>query len=405
MKSLLIVCDGMGDRLTNGKTPLEAAKTPNMDYLAKEGICGIMDTVGTGVRPGSDTSHLSLFGYNPFEVYTGRGPFEARGAGVELKKGDVAFRANFASLRNGMIVDRRAGRDEEGLEDLSKELQGMEFDGVKVLFKRCKGHRAVLVLRGKDLSCAVSETDPEEVGVVPNKSKPLDKDPKSVRTALVLNKFTEKAREILDKSSVNKKRIAKGKLPANLVLARGCGMEPNIQSFEERYGVKAACVSATSLIMGVCKSLGMDVIEVPEANGHVDSNIGKKADAAIKALDKYDFVFLHIKGTDEASHDGNFAAKTAMLERVDKEVIGPILNRVDLKNTTIVLTADHSTPLRLKQHSADPVPLCIFGDVRTDDVSKYSERTCAKGGLLRICGRNLMGIILDLGGKSKLFGA
>jgi len=405
MKSLLIVCDGMGDRLTNGKTPLEAAKTPNMDYLAKEGICGIMDTVGTGVRPGSDTSHLSLFGYDPFEVYTGRGPFEARGAGVELKKGDVAFRANFASLKDGMIIDRRAGRDEEGLEELSKELQGMEFDGVKVLFKRCKGHRAVLVLRGKDLSCAVSETDPEEVGVVPNKSKPLDKDPKSVRTAQVLNKFTEKAKEILDKNAVNKKRIAKGKLPANLVLARGCGMEPNIQSFEKRYGINATCVSATSLIMGVCKSLGMDVIEVPEANGHVDSNIGKKANAAIKALEKYDFVFLHIKGTDEASHDGNFAAKTEMLERIDTEVIGPILKKVDLKNTTIVLTADHSTPLRLKQHSADPVPICIFGDVRTDDVTKYSERTCAKGGLLRICGRNLMGIILDLGGKSKLFGA
>jgi len=405
MKSLLIVCDGMGDRLTNGKTPLEAAKTPNMDYLAKEGICGIMDTVGTGVRPGSDTSHLSLFGYDPFEVYTGRGPFEAHGAGLELKKGDIAFRANFASLKDGMIVDRRAGRDEEGLDELSKELQDLEFDGVKVLFKRCKGHRAVVVLRGKDLSCAVSETDPEEVGVVPNRSKPLDKDPKSVRTAQVLNKFTEKAREILDKSAANKKRIAKGKFPANIVLARGCGMEPSIQSFEERYGIKAACVSATSLIMGVCKSLGMEVIEVPEANGHVDSNIGKKADAAIKALEKYDFVFLHIKGTDEASHDGNFAAKTAMLERVDKEVIGPILKKVDLKNTTIALTADHSTPLRLKQHSADPVPLVIFGDVRTDDVTKYSERTCAKGGLLRICGRNLMGIILDLGGKSKLFGA
>lgn len=405
MKSLLIVCDGMGDRLTNGKTPLEAAKTPNMDFLAKEGICGIMDTVCTGTRPGSDTSHLSLFGYDPFEVYTGRGPFEAHGAGLELKKGDVAFRANFASLKDGLIADRRAGREEEGLEELSKELEGMEFDGVKVLFKRCKGHRAVIVLRGKDLSCAVSETDPEELGVSPLKSRPLDKDPKSAKTAQVLNKFTDKAREVLDKSAVNKKRVSKGMLPANIILARGVGMQPDLQPFEERYGIKAACVSATSLIIGVCKALGMEIIDVPEANGHVDSNIGKKAEAAINALEKYDLVFLHIKGTDEASHDGNFAAKAAMLERVDKDVIGPILKKVDLKNTTIVLTADHSTPLRLKQHSADPVPLVIFGDVRTDDVSKYSERTCAKGGLLRICGRNLMGTILDISGKSKLFGA
>ena len=405
MKSLMIVCDGMGDRLTNGKTPLEAAKTPNMDFLAKEGICGIMDTVGAGIRPGSDTSHLSLFGYDPFQVYTGRGPFEARGAGLDLKKGDIAFRANFATMKDGIITDRRAGRDEEGLEELSKELDGMEIDGVKVVFKRCKGHRAVIVFRGKDLSCAVSETDTDEVGIPPSISKPLDKDPKSKKTADILNKFTEKAQQILEKSSVNKKRVSARKLPANVVLARGAGMAPDLPGFEEKYGIKAACISATSLIMGVCKSVGMDVIAVPEANGHVDSNIGKKAEAAIKALEKYDFVFLHIKGTDEASHDGKFDAKKEMIERIDKEVIGPILKKVDLKNTTIVLTADHSTPLRLKQHSADPVPIVIFGDVRTDDVSKYAERSCAKGGLTRICGCSLMGIILDLGGRSKLFGA
>ncbi len=401
----MIVCDGLGDRLTEGRTPLEAAKTPNMDFMAKEGICGIMDTVGTGIRPGSDTSHLSLFGYDPFQVYTGRGPFEARGAGLDLEKGDVAFRANFASMKDGLIFDRRAGRDESGLDELAKELEGLEFDGVGVFFKRCKGHRAVIVFRGKDLSCAVSETDTDEVGLAPNKSVPLDGDPRSKRTADVLNKFTEKAAQILGNSAVNRKRVTEGKLPANIVLARGAGMEPDIQSFEERYGIKAACVSATSLIMGVCKAVGMDVIEVPEANGHVDSNIGKKAEAAIKALEKYDFVFLHIKGTDEASHDGRFDSKKEMIERIDREVIGPIIKGVDLDNTTIVLTADHSTPLRLRQHSADPVPLVILGDVRTDDVMNFSERSCVKGGLLRICGRSLMGIILDLGGKSKLFGA
>lgn len=405
MKSLMIVCDGLGDRLTDGRTPLEAAKTPNMNFMAKEGICGIMDTVGTGIRPGSDTSHLSLFGYDPFQVYTGRGPFEAHGAGLDLEKGDVAFRANFASMKDGVVVDRRAGRDEEGLDELSGELSGMEFDGVRVIFKRCAGHRAVIVFRGKDLSCAVSETDTDEVGVPPGKSVPLDKDPRSKRTADVLNKFTERASQILEKSAANGKRISEGKLPANVVLARGAGMEPALESFERKYGIKAACVSATSLIIGVCKALGMDVIAVPEANGHVDSNIGKKAEAAIKALERYDFVFLHIKGTDEASHDGRFDAKKEMIERIDKEVLGPILTRVDLKTTTIVLTADHSTPLRLKQHSADPVPLVILGDVRTDDVTNFSERSCAKGGLLRICGRSLMGILLDLGGRSKLFGA
>ena len=404
-KILLIVCDGMGDRLTKGKTPLEAALTPNMDRLAEKGITGIMDTVGAGIRPGSDTSHLSLFGYDPFQVYTGRGPFEAHGAGLDLSCGDVAFRANFASLKGGIIVDRRAGRDEEGLEELAKALNGMEIDGAKVVFKRCMGHRAVIVFKGRDLSCAVSETDTEEVGVKPNKSLPLDDNPKSKRTADVLNKFTEKARKILDESLVNKARIAKGKLPANVVLARGAGMEPEMVSFEQKYGIKAACVSATSLVMGVCKALGMDVIEVAGANGHVDSDIGNKAAAAIKALKAYDFVFLHIKGTDEASHDGKFEGKKKMIERIDAEVIGPVLKRVDLKNTTVALTADHSTPLSIRQHSADPVPLAILGDVRTDDVRRFGERACAKGGLNRICGRSLMGILLDVSNRAKLFGA
>jgi 2,3-bisphosphoglycerate-independent phosphoglycerate mutase len=262
-----------------------------------------------------------------------------------------------------------------------------------------------MVFKGKGLSCAVSETDTEEAGVAPNKAKALDGKPESKRTADVLNKFTEKARKILEESNVNKARIAKGKLPANIVLARGAGMEPDITSFEQKYGIKGACVSATSLIMGVCRSIGMDVIEVKGANGHIDSDIGKKAAAAIEALHKYDFVFLHIKGTDEASHDGKFELKKKMLERIDKEVIGPILKKADLNNTTIVLTADHSTPLGLKQHSADPVPIAILGDVRTDDVTKYAERSCAKGGLSRICGRSLMGIVLDISNRAKLFGA
>lgn len=405
MKSLLIVCDGMGDRLTNGRTPLEAAKTPNMDYLAREGITGIMDTVGAGVRPGSDTSHLSLFGYDPHEVYTGRGPFEAHGAGLELRKGDVALRCNFATVKDGKIADRRAGRDEEGLDDLARALDGMDIGDTKILFRRCKGHRAVLVLRGKGLSPCVTETDGEEEGVPPRKSEPLDKDPKSIKTANVLNEFTKRAQKILEASAVNKERIRKGKPPANAVLARGAGIEPDITPFEKKYGISAACVCATSLIMGVCRSLGMQIIEVPGATGHTDSDIGKKAKAAIAALKTHDFVFLHIKGTDEASHDGKFDVKTKMIERIDAEVVGPIIREADLKDTTIVLTADHSTPLALRQHSADPVPLVIHGDVRTDDVVKFGERDCAKGGLHRIRGRELMGIILDVSNRSKLFGA
>lgn len=403
MKSLFIVCDGLGDRLTNGKTPLEAAKTPNMDLLAMNGITGIMDPVRVGIRPGSDTSHLSLFGYDPFKLYTGRGPFEAAGAGIKLKEGDIACRCNFASMKDGRINDRRAGREEEGLDQLARDIEKITVKGVKLIFKRCQGHRAVLVIRGKSLSPHITDTDPEETGVPPNKSKPIDGKKDSAKTADILNEFTRKTIEILSNHQVNSKRIGNGKPPANVVLCRGTGINPHLEPFKRKYGMKGACISATTLITGVCRAVGMDGITVKGANGHTDSNIGAKAKAAIKALKKYDFVFLHIKGADEASHDGNFQAKREFIERIDSEVIAPILK--EAKDTTIILTADHSTPISVRQHSADPVPIAILGDVRTDSVKKFTERDCAKGGLGRICGINLMGIILDLGDEAELFGA
>jgi 2,3-bisphosphoglycerate-independent phosphoglycerate mutase len=399
MKSLLIVCDGMGDRLTGGKTPLEVARTPNMDGIAREGITGIMDTVRTGVRPGSDTAHLSLFGYDPFEVYTGRGPFEAYGANLELKSGDVALRCNFATIRNGRVIDRRAGRDEQGLEELAAEVSKIKLKGAGMIFKRCAGHRAVLVLRGRNLSSNVTDTDPEAVDVPPSRSRPLDGGSASRKTADLLNEFTRKTEKILSKHPANKKR----KLPANVVLCRGAGIKPELESFGEKYGIKAVCISATTLIKGVCKCIGMDVMDVEGATGHVDSKISRKAKVTLNALKKYDLVFLHIKGTDEASHDGNFDSKRKMIERIDREVIGPVLKGA--RNTTIVLTADHSTPLSIRQHSADPVPVAIIGDVRRDHIEKFTERECSRGGLNRICGLDLINLILDISDRAKLFGA
>lgn len=399
----MIVCDGMGDRLTGGRTPLESAVKPNMDKIASEGICGIMDTVRAGIRPGSDTSHLSLFGYDPLKVYTGRGPFEAAGAGLELEEGDIAFRCNFATMEDNKIIDRRAGRTEYGLSELAEEIAKIKIRGVDLLFKRCAGHRAVLVLRGKGLSPKVMDTDPDRDNVPPSESIPLDNSPNSRKTAKILNEFTKKTKEILSDHPINKERVSQGMMPANIILSRGGGIKPQLEGFEKRYGIKAVCISGTTLIKGVCRSIGMDIIDVEGATGHIDSNIGAKVEAAIEAIDRYDFIFIHIKGTDEASHDGRFDLKEKMIERIDSEVVGPIIYGV--KDATIVLTADHSTPLSIRQHSADPVPVAILGDVRTDDVKRFTERDCAKGGLCRIRGPELMDIILDISDRAKLFGA
>jgi len=403
MKCLMIVCDGLGDRLTEGKTPLEAAETPRMDRFAKQGICGIMDTVRAGIRPGSDTSHLSLFGYDPMTVYTGRGPFEAAGAGLQMQDDDVAFRCNFATVVNGKIVDRRAGRAEHGLDALAEEIAKIKIKGVEVFFRKCAGHRAVVVFRGEKLSCRVRDTDPDVTDVPPVLSCSLDGKIDSKNTAKILNEFTMRSMEILAAHPMNKERVSRSFLPANIILCRGGGSRPHLDSFKDKYGMTAACVAGTTLIKGVCKSVGMDIIEVKGATGHIDSDICAKAQTAIEALKSYDFVFLHIKGTDEASHDGRFDLKRKMIERIDAEVVALALEWV--KDTVIVLTADHSTPLSIRQHSADPVPIAIIGDVRSDDVSRFTERDCAKGGLCRICGRDLMNIILDLADRAKLFGA
>jgi len=399
----MIVCDGLGDRLTEGKTPLEAAVTPHMDRFAKEGICGIMDTVRAGIRPGSDTSHLSLFGYDPMTVYTGRGPFEAAGVGLQLQDGDVAFRCNFATVVDGKIVDRRAGRAEYGLDVLAEEIAKIQIKGTEIFFRKGAGHRAVVVFRGEKLSCSIRDTDPDLIDVPPQLSCSLDGKVDSKKTAKVLNEFMKKSMEVLAAHPMNKERVERGFLPANTILCRGGGIRPHLDSFKDKYGMTAACIAGTTLIKGVCRSIGMDIIEVKGATGHVDSDISAKVQTAIEALKSYDFVFLHIKGTDEASHDGRFDLKRKMIERIDAEVVALAIDWV--KDAVIVLTADHSTPLSIRQHSADPVPVAIIGDVRSDDVSKFTERDCAKGGLCRICGRDLMNIILDVANRAKLFGA
>jgi len=426
MKALVVICDGMADRpvpeLAN-KTPLEIAHTPNLDWLAKHGVCGIMDTIEPGVPPGSDTAHLALLGYNPFEVYTGRGPFEAAGAGIDLDPGDIAFRANFATVDDsGVITDRRAGRIHE-TKPLEEALQQIKIKGTKTIFRSTVGHRGVLVLKGPGLSHEVSDSDPHETGKKPLEVAPLLQAPeqsfpvypviaggvrkyvirrnRAVKTAKVLNDYSKKAHEILKKHKLNRERVEKGLPPANFILLRGAGIVPKLIPLEKRLGLRGACVAAAALVKGVCKLAGMDTVNVPGATGSVDTDLNAKANAAHKLLEEHDFVLLHIKGTDEVSHDGNPRAKVEFIEKIDK-ILARFIDSVDF----IVVTADHTTPVSVKDHTADPVPLLIYGpNVRRDEVEKFGERDVTKGGLCRIHGKNLLPILADLMGESHKFGA
>lgn len=406
-----MIIDGMADRPLKElgyKTPLEAARTPNMDKLAEIGINGIMDPISPGIRAGSDTSHISILGYDPYEVYTGRGPFEAAGVGVDVIAGDIAFRCNFSTQdENGIITDRRAGRIREDTDKIAESINSLKLEGfedIEIIFKESTGHRAVLVLRGSGLSDKVSDADPKYEGKPPKEVVPLDDSPEASKTAKILNKFVETSYEILKDHPVNLKRKDEGKNPANVVLPRGVGAVPHFTPFNEKYGLKAACIAETGLIKGIGKIAGMDLIDVEGATGGIDTDLESITRNIIDTAkgNNYDFILINIDGADEAGHDGQMEEKLSFIEKVDA-VIGEVMKIDDLY---FILTADHSTPVAVMDHTGDPVPIVIKGpEVRVDDVNNFNEKAATSGGLCRIRGCDVMNILMDLMNKSEKFGA
>ena len=402
-----MIMDGMADRPLEDlgfKTPLEGADTPNMDKLAETGICGIMDTIKPGIRPGSDTAHISILGYDPYVVYTGRGPFEAAGVGVDVLEGDIAFRCNFSTANDeGIILDRRAGRIRERTEELASSINSIDLNDVEIIFKESTGHRAVLVLRGNGLSDKVSAADPKYDGKKWTKVKPLDQTREAQKTADILNQVVERSYELLKDHPLNLERIDNGENPANIILPRGAGAVPHVQPFYDKYGLKAACIAETGLIKGIGKIMGMDIIDIDGATGGVDTNLDNIAQGILDTASKdYDFLLINIDGADEAGHDGNAKDKLEFIERADA-VVGKLR---DLDDFYFILTADHSTPISIMDHTGDPVPLVINGpDIRVDDVVEFNERSATQGGLCRIRGSDIMNILMDLMNKSAKFGA
>ena len=405
-KILIVVCDGLGDRPVKAlgrATPLQAATRPNLNHFAKGGACGIMDIIAPGVRPGSDTAHLALFGFDPYKVYTGRGPFEAMGVGMEVRPGDVAFRCNFSTVSDKMeIVDRRAGRIKEGTAELAQALDNWEYEGVKVYFKEGTEHRGVLLLRAQGLSPLVSDPDPHQEGVRPLECAP--KAPEAALTARVVNAFVRRSYEILREHPVNRERISAGERPANIILPRGAGIMPHLPTFQERFGMKCAAIAGVALVKGICRVTGMEMQNVKGATGGLDTDMNAKIEAAMKALGDHDLVFVNIKAADLCGHDGDYKTKVNVVTRIDRAM--GLLWKDFPEDAHFALTADHSTPVCAKDHTGDPVPLAIFGKcVRTDGVGTFDEIACAGGGLGRLRGTDLLQMMLDLTGRTEKFGA
>ena len=394
MKGVLVIADGLGGRPTDtpeGKTCLQAARTPNLDELARRGAVGLLDPIGPGVRPGSDTAHLSIFGYDPYREYPGRGVFEAVGVGLEVHGGDLCFRTNFATVDEGFVVlDRRAGRIHRGQEELEQALQALKPKSapeVEVFFKASTEHRGALVLKGPDLSPGITEADPHRVGRRVLDVTPTEDTPQARRAAQIVNEIIRQSYELLKDLSINREREARGLPPANFLLPRGASTVPRLETLPERYGVQGVVIAAGALYIGVGVLAGLEFKRAEGATGGVDSNVLSKAKlAAAELSDGKDFAFVHMKGADSAGHDHNAAAKISFIEKVD-EAMGHLLEHLDWSETHLAFTGDHCTPILYGDHTSEPVPVGFVGpNVLPDDAREFSEKSAQQGGLGRFSG-------------------
>ena len=399
MKYIVLVGDGMGDfplKGLSGRTPLEVATTPGMDFLVQHGEIGLVQTVPHGMPPGSDVANLSLLGYPPEEKYTGRGPIEAASLRIPMRPEDVAFRCNLVTIKkvnNELIMeDYSAGHisTEEArilIEDLNRELSNEKLE----LF--CgKSYRHILLWRG----------GPEGLRTFP----PHDLIGKSIYHAWmaykvepILREFLSRAIKILEKHPVNQKRIKENRPPANALWPWGQGRMPLLEPFSEKWGLSGAVVAAVDLIKGLGVLAGLEIMEVEGATGYLDTNYEGKALTAIEALKENDFVFLHVEAPDEASHQGSIDLKIKAIQDFDRYVVRTVLEEAAarFKEYRIMVVTDHLTPIPMRTHSSKPVPFAIF-DSRDGEIKReegFSERVARASGVFIPDGQTLMSRFLQ----------
>ncbi|MFM8172536.1 MAG: 2,3-bisphosphoglycerate-independent phosphoglycerate mutase [Pirellulaceae bacterium] len=385
-KIVLLVADGLGGLPMHpgGKTELESARTPNLDRLASLGVQGASIPVKPGIAPGSGPGHLGLFGYDPLRYQIGRGALEATGIGVPLESNDVAIRCNFCTLdEKGNIVDRRAGRiQSEESAAIALSLRQIQIPGVQIVVEPVKEHRFVVVFRGEGLGDRVSDTDPQKTGVPP--LDPVGHDPASQRTAAVAKEFLAQARKLLA-----------GQKKANFHTMRGFAAKPNLPSYRDVYGLRAAAIAVYPMYKGLARLVGMDII------GNA-STLEEQVATLKQAWNDYDFFFLHFKYTDSTGEDGDFQAKVERIEELDR-----VLPAIEsLKPNVLIVTGDHSTPSYLKSHSWHPVPTLLVSDCcRPDPHTAFNESTCITGGLGHFESQYLMALALANAGRLGKYGA
>jgi 2,3-bisphosphoglycerate-independent phosphoglycerate mutase len=402
-KGVFVILDGVGDRPCpelDGLTPLQAAKTPNLDRLAERGACGLMDPLAPGIAVGTHTGTALLMGLPKRQVeLLARGPVEAAGIGVPLQSGDVAIRCNFATLRENAgrleVTDRRAGRISEGTESLTALLQDVEVgDGIRGSLYPATQHRAVLQLTGDNLSSAITDTDPgtQPLPTPVQESHALNPgDRQAELTAQAVNRFVKIAHQRLGEAELNEERRQQGLPGANGVITRGAGKLEPLDSIVNHYGLRAAVIAGEDTVLGLAHIFGYTPVEDASFTALPDTDLKVKVAATLDMMAQHDLVFLHIKGPDISAHDQKPGEKKELLERIDGELV-PLL----LEDAVVTVTGDHSTDSNSGAHCGDPVPAVLFSPQgRKDPCRLFSESGCLNGGLGRLSATELLISMLD----------
>jgi 2,3-bisphosphoglycerate-independent phosphoglycerate mutase len=385
-KIVLLVMDGVGGlpHSETGKTELESARIPNLNHIARDSLCGLIDPVSPGITPGSGPGHLAIFGYDPVRCIIGRGVLEALGIDLELKPDDIAARGNFCTVdTEGIIADRRAGRiPTEKSTELCRSLNNITIDGAKISVLPVKEHRFVLILRGESLSPELADSDPQQVGLAPKKVEALS--PQAQKTARIVNEFVFQARSLLQ-----------GEAPANMVLLRGFSRRPNFPLIPEIYKLQPAAIAIYPMYRGLARLVGMRVLPGGE-------DITDQLNSLRRYYTDYDFFFVHFKNTDARGEDGDFRAKVQAIEELDNA----LSSLLDLDPEVLIITGDHSTPATLAMHSWHPVPFMLKSKwCPPDDVTEFSERACLAGGMGRFPATEIMPLAMANALKLDKFGA
>ncbi|KXA93707.1 phosphoglycerate mutase [candidate division MSBL1 archaeon SCGC-AAA259M10] len=396
MKNVIVIGDGMAGypiEELGGKTPLQVAEKPNLDWIASNGRNGLLKNVPEKMPADSDVAIMSILGYDPREYYTGRGPLEAAGMDIELEEGDVAFRCNLITMDDGFIKDYSGGHlsteeAEELMEVVKKNFGNLGDFYVGV------DYRHLFVLRNaKDVAGSLSCRAPHKI--VGEKVDGNLIEPGSVDIAESLNRMMLESKEILSDHPINEKRVEEGKNPANAIWVWGQGVKPSLVPIFEKYGVRGAVISAVTLVKGLGVLAGMDKVDVPGVTGYYDTDYENKADYGLRSLVDHDLVLIHVEAPDEAGHSGDIEEKIRAIENLDNYIVGRFLDNLD-EDFTVSVMADHPTPIVVRNHVSDPVPFSIYstrGD--KDNISRFDEFEARNGSFGTLEGYKFMDVLFS----------